>query len=328
MKFAREKIIRALVSALLSACCVSHAADAWPSKPIRIVVPFAPGSTGDASFRMIQPLLEKSLNANFYVENRSGASGNIGAEAVARAPADGYTFLLGAANNFVTNQFLIKGMRFDPLADLTPVVMLNMAPTLMIANAALPAANLSELNAYARAQPGKLNYGSSGTGTSQHLAGFLYAQQAGIGMTHVPYRGSAPAVQALLANDVQLYFAGAGLASVSGALSSGKVKILAVGGANRLSALPNVPTAMEQGMADLAPGNWWALAAPIGTDTSTITRLADAVRAAVATPGIQKQITDLGLSVVPDSPSTLVHRLRSEAAAWKKTIEGAKITPE
>ncbi|WP_413816440.1 Bug family tripartite tricarboxylate transporter substrate binding protein [Pigmentiphaga sp.] len=228
----------------------AQGADTWPSRPIRVVVPYAPGNAGDVTFRIVQQELEARLGANFFIDNKSGASGNIGAEDVVRAAPDGYTLLLGATNNFVTNQFLAT-LRYDPTRDLVPISVINNAPAVVVVNASLPVNDLVELTAYAKKHPGKLNYGTPGSGTAPHLIGALYAQSAGIELVHVPYRGSPPAVQALLAGDVQIFFASAGISTVAGHIASGKLKALAVAAPQRMPALPEVKTTVEQGMP------WW-----------------------------------------------------------------------
>ncbi|MDH2237498.1 tripartite tricarboxylate transporter substrate binding protein [Pigmentiphaga sp. GD03639] len=278
---------RRALAAALALCAfgtATHAADNWPSRPIRVVVPYAPGNAGDVTFRIVQQELEARLGANFYIDNKSGASGNIGAEDVVRSAPDGYTLLLGATNNFVTNQYLAK-LRYDPAKDLVPVTVINNAPAVIVVNASLPANNLAELTAYAKKNPGKLNYGTPGSGTAPHLIGALYAQSAGIELVHVPYRGSPPA-------------------------------------------LPQVQTTAEQGLPDLVAGNWWGLAAPVGTDPAIVRKLADAVKAAVAKPEIAQQFEKLGLTAVGNTPAEFGAQIQREAAVWKGIIQKADIKAE
>lgn len=278
---------RRALAAALALCAfgtATHAADNWPSRPIRVVVPYAPGNAGDVTFRIVQQELEARLGANFYIDNKSGASGNIGAEDVVRSAPDGYTLLLGATNNFVTNQYLAK-LRYDPAKDLVPVTVINNAPAVIVVNASLPANNLAELTAYAKKSPGKLNYGTPGSGTAPHLIGALYAQSAGIELVHVPYRGSPPA-------------------------------------------LPQVQTTAEQGLPDLVAGNWWGLAAPVGTDPAIVRKLADAVKAAVAKPEIAQQFEKLGLTAVGNTPAEFGAQIQREAAVWKGIIQKADIKAE
>lgn len=317
-----------VAGACLLASAPLHAADAWPAKSIRLVVPYSPGNAGDVTFRLIQVELEKRLGAHFYIDNKSGASGNIGAEEVTRAAPDGYTFLLGATNNFVINQYLSRNLRYDPLKDLAPVTKINFAPSVVVVNASFSAKTLPALTAYAKANPGKLNYGSPGNGTPPHLTGVLYGQLTQTELTHVPYRGSPPAVQALMANDVQIFFASAGLSTVAGQIAAGKLKALAVAGEKRLDALPDVPTTAEQGLPQLVTGNWWGLAAPVGTDPAILARVAAAVKETVALPEIAKQFGDLGLTAVGNTPAEFAAQNQKEAAVWKTTIEKSHIEIE
>jgi tripartite-type tricarboxylate transporter receptor subunit TctC len=304
----------------------AHAAEPWPSRPIRIVVPYAPGNTGDITFRFIQPQLEKQFGVRFLIDNKSGASGNIGADEVVRAQPDGYTFLLGATNNFVTNQFLFRNMRFDPLKDLMPVALLSNAPSVMIVNSTLPVSTLKDFTEMARQSPSKLNYGSPGNGTPPHLAGELYSQLAKVQLTHVPYRGSPPAVAGLLGSEIQLYITA--FSSVAGNVAGGKLKALAVASDQRLAILPDVPTTREQGLPDLLTGNWWGMAAPAGTDPAIIDKMSAAIKAALSDPAVRKQYADIGVTAVGSSPTEFGAQIAKEAVAWKQVIDRAQIQPE
>ena len=310
---------------LLAAHALSHAQD-YPNRPIKLVIPYAAGNTGDISFRLILPALEERLGQRFVIDNKAGASGNIGAQDVARAAPDGYTLLLGATNNFVVNQFVYKSMDFDPLAVFAPVTIVSDAPSLVIANPQTPAASLRELQAYAKNNPGKLNFGSPGAGTPPHLAAELFAQLAGVRMVHVPYKGSSAAVVGLLSNDVQLYFTT--LSSVEGNVKAGKLKALAVASKVRLAAMPEVPTSAEAGFPGLLTGNWWGLAAPRGTDPKIVERLAAEVRAVLADPAVQKRFAELGMNAGGQTPAEFSAQLKEEATRWKGVLEAAGIKPE
>jgi len=316
----------ALLATATTFTAPAHAAEPWPSRPIRIVVPYAPGNTGDITFRFIQPQLEKQFGVRFLIDNKSGASGNIGADEVVRAQPDGYTFLLGATNNFVTNQFLFRNMRFDPLKDLMPVALLSNAPSVMIVNSTLPVSTLKDFTEMARQSPSKLNYGSPGNGTPPHLAGELYSQLAKVQLTHVPYRGSPPAVAGLLGSEIQLYITA--FSSVAGNVAGGKLKALAVASDQRLAILPDVPTTREQGLPDLLTGNWWGMAAPVGTDPAVIEKLSAAIKAALSDPAVRKQYADIGVTAVGSSPTEFGAQIAKEAVAWKQVIDRAQIQPE
>ncbi len=297
----------------------------WPNRAVRIVVPYAPGNTGDITFRQIQPLLETKLGARFLVDNKAGASGNIGAEEVVRARPDGHTLLLGATNNYVTNQHLIRGMRFDPLRDLMPITMVSNAPSVVVVAESMPVNDLRGLSAFAAKASPPLAFGSPGIGTPPHLAAELFRQLAGVEMVHVPYKGSPPAVQGLVNGETQLYITA--FSSVAAMVKAGRLKALAVAGDTRLAALPQVPTSAEQGMPALRTGNWWGLSAPTGTDPDLIRRIADAIREALSDPGVRDRYQELGLTAVGNSPSEFAAQMQREAAAWKQVIDKAGLAP-
>ncbi|MDX3906640.1 MAG: tripartite tricarboxylate transporter substrate binding protein [Pigmentiphaga sp.] len=321
---------RPLTACLVAAACfhgsAAWAADAWPSRPIRVVVPYAPGNTGDITLRFAQLQLEKKFGVRLLIDNKSGASGNIGADEVVRAAPDGYTFLLGATNNFVTNQFLFKSMRFDPIKDLMPVSLVSNGPSVLVVNGASEIRTLSDLTEAAKKNPGKLNFGSPGNGTPPHLAAELYSQLADVQLTHVPYRGSPPAVQALMAGEIQLYITA--LSSVAGHVASGKLRAIAVADKERLPILPAVPTTAEQGLPGLVTGNWWGLAAPVGTDPRVVDKLAGALQEVLRDPAVRKQYTDIGVTPVASTPAEFAARIQHEARAWKTVIEKANIQQE
>lgn len=317
--------IRAMALSLTAALfpVISQAQDAgpWPNRAVRIVVPYAPGNTGDITFRQIQPLLESRLGARFLIDNKSGASGNIGAEEVVRAKPDGHTLLLGATNNYVTNQHLIRGMRFDPLQDLMPITMVSNAPSVVVVAESLAASDLRGLSVLAAKATPPLAFGSPGIGTPPHLAAELFRQLAGVEMVHVPYKGSPPAVQGLINGETQLYVTA--FSSVAAMVKAGRLKALAVAGESRLAALPEVATSAEQGMPALRTGNWWGLSAPQGTDPDLVRKIADAVRDALADATVRARYQELGLTAVGNAPREFAEQMRREAAAWKQVIERA-----
>jgi len=298
----------------------------YPTKPIRLVIPFAAGNTGDISFRMIAPILEARLGQRFIIDNKAGASGNIGAQEVARAAPDGYTLLLGATSIFVVNQFISKTIDLDPLTAFVPITLISDAPSLVIVNPELPVSSLRELQRYAKNRPGKLNFSSPGSGTMPHLAGELFANLAGIDIVHVPFKGSPAAALALLSNDVQIYFSV--LSAVEGNLRSGKVKALAVASSKRLAALPDLPTTSESGFPELLTGTWWGLAAPKGTDSKIIDRIAREVRAALSSPEMLNRFVERSMLPGGESQVEFAARIQLEAARWKKVIETIGLRPE
>lgn len=297
---------------------VAPIAQPYPAKPIRLINPFAAGGTGEILFRLLEPTLEARLGQKIVLEGRTGAGGNIGAEAVANAPADGYTLLIGATNMFVVNQFLFPKMTFDPLKVLAPITIIADVPSVFYVHPSLPARNLQDLIAYARANPGKLNYASPGTGTTPHLNVELLSQFAGINMVHVPYKGLQPAMAAVIANEVQLYLAGLGAGL--GHLKAGKLRAIAVGSRERMPGIPDVPTVIESGFKDFVASNWFAFAAPAGTDAQILERWAAETRHALAQPEVQRRLGDLGIVAVGNSPAQFAAALRREAQQWQQVI--------
>jgi tripartite-type tricarboxylate transporter receptor subunit TctC len=308
---------------LLALLLLSSAAGAqdWPSKPIRLVIPYGPGSLADAVPRLIQPALEQKLGQRIVVEHRPGAGGNVGTQAVVSSPADGYTLVMSATNNLVINQFVFKDMKFDPLADLAPVSLIAEVPLILQAHPGVPASNLREFIEHARANPGKLNYGSPSTGTIPHLAMEIFARAAGVQMVHVPFKGGAPAVNAILANDIQALLIG--YATTAGQVRAGQVRPIAVASATRLQALPNVPTFAEAGFPQVAaavPGNWWGMAAPKGTPSPIIQRLAREIKAALEDGETQRKYHDLGLTPVGSTPEQFAAGLPEQAKKWETVL--------
>ena len=297
------------------------AAQDYPSRPIRLVIPFGPGSLADAVPRLIQPALEQRLGQRIVIEHRPGAGGNVGAQAVVSSLADGYTLLMAATNNLVINQFVFREMKFDPLTELAPVSLVAEVPLIIQVNPGVPAKNLRELIDHARANPGKLNYGSPSTATVPHLAMEIFARTAGIQLVHVPFKGGAPAMNALIANDIQAMLIG--YATTAGQVRAGQVRAIAVASRSRLAALPGVPTFGEAGFPDLeaaVPSNWWGMVAPKDTPGPVVQRLANEIRSALGDPEIRKKYQDLGLSPIGSSPQEFASGLPEQARKWQAVI--------
>ncbi len=303
----------------------SAKAEEWPSRPIRLVIPYAAGGAGDATFRQIAPMVEKRLGRPFVIENKPGAGGNIGAADVARAEPDGYTFLLGATNNFVTNQFLYK-INFDPLKAFTPITVMSNAPTVVTVHPSVPVKTLKELADYAKANPGKLNYSSPGIGTPAHLAAEYFSSLADVKMVHVPFRGGSPAAMALASNDVQVFFTPFTL--IAGLVQKDAVRMLAVAAPQRMPFIPEIPTTAEAGFPDLLTGNWWGFVAPAGTDQKILDRLNQEFQTALNDPAVQQRYGQLGMIAVGNSRAEFTDMLKTEAARWKKVIDAAGLTPQ
>jgi len=300
-------------------------AQIYPNKPIRIINPYPAGNTGDISFRSISPVLEAKLGQRFVLENKPGATGNIGTQEVMRSEPDGYTLLLAPSNNFVMNQFLFKSLGYDPISSFEPITTLSDAPSIVVVQPALQVSSLRELQALARKSPGKLNFGSPGVGTPPHLAAEWFAKMADIKLTHIPYRGSPAAIVGLLSNDIQIYFSI--LSAIEGHVKAGKIKPLAVAAPLRLSALPDLPTTAESGFPDLVTGTWWAMFAPKGTDKKIVDRLATEIRSSFSENEVSKRFRELGMTTGGVRPAELAERIRTEAGSWGKLIQSIGLQP-
>jgi tripartite-type tricarboxylate transporter receptor subunit TctC len=297
----------------------------YPQRPIRVIVPFAAGGVGDAAIRVLAPRLEQKLAQKLVIESKPGAAGNIGTLEVVRAAADGYTILVAAAGNFVINQFLMK-MSFDPLAALTPVAKVAEIPIIFCSNPSVQAHDLAQFIAYARAHRGKLNYGSPGNGSVNHLLVENLKRVADIEIAHIPYRGSPPATLAAIANEIQLY--AIGLAAVAGHLKEGKLTALAVTANQRLPMLPEVPTVVEAGFPSLAISNWWGMAAPKQTSESVIGVLNQAIVETLSDTTVVERFAALGMLVPTQTREQFVVSLSAEADLWSQIIERGKIVIE
>jgi tripartite-type tricarboxylate transporter receptor subunit TctC len=301
-------------------------AQAYPSKPVRLLVPFAAGGNVDITARQIAPGLSELLGQNFIVDNRVGAGGVIGAEAVAKAAPDGYTLLMTSAGILTANQFLYAQMPFNVETAFIPVSNVADMSMLVVVNPKVEAKSLKELVALAKAQPGKLNFGSPGIGTTGHLglAMLMYAAKLEIG--HVPYRGAAPAVTDLIAGQID------GVVdnppTVIAHIQSGKLRPLAVAARQRMALLPDVPTAAEEGVANYEASSWFGIAAPAGTPPAVVARLHGAIAAAVRTPAMQERFSKSGARLIGDNPQEFAARVAAERKTWGEVIKAARITPQ
>lgn len=321
----RSLFLAAALTALALVCEAPLAA--WPEKPIRVVVPTTPGGSGDIILRSIAPGIEKRLGQTVIVDFRAGASGNIGVREVVRSAPDGYTLIFAPTHNLVINQFLFKNLGFDPLQALVPVTVVADTPYLLVVSGNLPVRSYADFAAYAKANRGKLNYGSPGPATVPHLSAFMLSDTLGADMVHVAFKGNPPAIVALLANEIQMVVHSYG--SIAPLLRSGKLRALAVGADQRLRSLPDVPTAAEAGIPrGTIASNWWALAAPRETDRESINRLAGAVREALSSPDLQAKYLEQGWIPGGKTPAETVERLRLEAAEWKKVVERSGVSAE
>jgi tripartite-type tricarboxylate transporter receptor subunit TctC len=315
---------RAFLAASAAVCFAPRLARAaYPERPITVIVPYAAGGAGDVIIRLLSESIEKKFGQPLVIDARGGGGGMIGAKAVASAAPDGYTLMLGATNNFVINQFMFPKTSFDPLTEFVPITKVAVVPSVLYMNPSVPVTTLGEFVAYAKANPGKLSYASPSLGSTPHLSVERLKQITGIDLVHVPFRGAPPAMQALVANDVQLYLAGWGVGR--GFVEGGKVKALAVASEKRLPNVPTLPTASESGVPGFVAENWWGLAAPKGTPSSVIDALHAAVVAALSDPAIVKKLDDLGFLPGGEPPAQFAESAKKEAAIWEATVAKGKL---
>ena len=304
---------------LLGTLFACTAAADYPEKPVRLVVPYVAGAMGDVVSRLLAEEMRPQLGQPVLVDNRPGAGGNIGTAAVANAEPDGYTVLVGATNNFVINQFLYRGMGFDPLEKLAPVTILVDVPSVIFSPAQVPAKSFAEFVQWARTQKGKVNFGSPGAGTTPHLSAALISKTRDLGMTHIPYKGASQVVTALLANEVQFYMGGAGLGAQH--VKAGRLHALAVSNDQRVAALPDTPTFQEVGLGDIKASNYWAVGVPKDTPDQVVQKLYQAFRAALGTPAAKARFAKLGVVPVATTPAETGKRWREEADYWGKAVK-------
>ena len=295
-------------------------------RTVKLVVPYPPGALGDTVARLLGDELQKSLGQSFIVENQPGAGGNVGAAAVARSPADGHALLIAATNNLVINQYLYPNMAFDPLAAFDAVSILVDVPAVVFINAEVPAKTVAEFIAHAKANHGKLNYGSPSAGTTPHLAAEVVNKRHGLAMSHVSFRGAAPAITGLIRNDVQLVIIGAGVGTQY--VQGGQLRALAASGDTPMAILPGLPLFRDVGLGDIDVGNWWALAAPAGTPKPIIDKLNAAVRSALNGAIVKPKIEQLGAVVVASSAEGMARQLPKEAAYWAKVVQETGAKPQ
>ena len=326
----RRPLLAAALCAIASLALPTQAQTAWPNKPVKIVVPFAPGGTTDILARAVAPELTKAFGQSFFVENRAGAGGNVGAEVVAKAAGDGYTLLMGTVGTHGINRALYDKLPYDPIKDFVPITLVAGVPNVMVVNA--DKARERGINAmadfvkYAKANPGKLNMASSGNGTSIHLSGELFKSMAGVYMVHFPYRGSNPALLDLVGGTMDVMFDN--LPSSMPLIKAGKLKALAVTSAQRSAALPEVPTIEEAaGLKGFDASSWFGLLAPAGTPGDVVARIQQEVSKSLATPAIKEKLLAQGAIPSGNTPAEFARFIDSEHKKWALVVKasGAKV---
>lgn len=317
----------AAVFALLAAPLAppAHAQAPYPHQPIRIVVPFPAGGATDILARAVAARLTEAWKAQVFVDNRPGAGGNLGSELVAKAPGDGYTILMGTVGTHAINASLYRKMPYDHVKDFAPIVLVAAVPNVLVVNPSLPVHSVAELIAYGKAHPGQLNFASSGNGTSIHLSGELFKVMSGVQMTHVPYKGSAPALADLIGGQVQLMFDN--LPPSLPQIKAGKLRALAVTTATRAPALPDVPTVAEAGLPGFEASSWFGLLAPAGTPRDVVAKLNGEIANWLATPEAKEKLAAIGAIAAGGTPDDFARHIAAETTKWAGVVKasGAKV---
>jgi tripartite-type tricarboxylate transporter receptor subunit TctC len=321
-------MLRGLIAlALASASFFAVAQQAYPSKPIRLIVGFAPGGGTDIVARALAPKIGEILGQSVIVENKSGAAGTIGADIVAKANPDGYTLLVGHSNSNAIAPFVLTNVQYNPATDFTPITYLGYVPNVLVVKASLPVNSVAQLIALAKANPGQMTYGSSGIGSTQHLAGALFAKIAGIKLNHVPYKGSGQAIIDLLGGQITMNFDT--LPPNLQQIKEGSLKALAISTPKRLAILPNVPTFNEVGIVGFDVTNWYSVMGPKGMDPAIVNKIDLAVKAAMNDPQIKKTLDAQGLQPEgPATPAAFSLFLNAELAKYQRLVKSLNIKAE
>lgn len=321
---ARRTLLAAL--ATLAAISPALAQDAWPSKQIKIVVPFAAGGTSDVLARVLAAQLQTNLKQTVIVDNRAGAGGVIGADSVAKSPADGYTLLLGTIATHAINPALLPRMPYNAAKDFAPVMLLGSISNVLLVGPDQPFKSVKDVIAAAKAKPGSLQFASAGQGTSQHLSGETFKLLAGVDITHIPYKGSAPAIQDVMGGAVPMSFETALVAAPQ--IKAGKVRALAVTSARRARILPDVPTMQEAGVPGFDVASWQALYAPAGTPPAVVAKLNAELARIIEQPETKTRMEALGLEHTANTPAQFAEFQMAEQAKWAKIIKDGNVKPE
>ena len=315
-----------LASVLTTFSGLAGAQSGQPTQPIKLIVPFASGGPTDIAARIIAPRLSASLGRTVVVENKVGATGAIGAEFVAKAAPDGNTILFGTSSIMGANPAMTPKLSYDPIKDFSPVGLVATIENVLVVHPSVPANNVVELIRYAKANPGKLNYGSSGLGSTYHLGAELFASQTGISLTHVPYKGQGPAAQDLLAGHIQLMFDSFNSASPN--IKSGRVRALGIASAKRHADLPDLPTIQEQGVNGYLTTIWVAFFLPAKTPQAIVDKQSAELIKVIQNPEVRESFSKLGMQAVSNTPDELVVLTKTELAKWTKVVKEANIKPE
>lgn len=319
-------LVKLLAAGLLGLATITTAqAQAWPAKPVKLVVPYPPGGPTDIVARVVAQHLSEQTGQQFVVENKAGAGGNLGAEAVARSPADGYTLLVATTAHAI-NMAMFKNLTYDVQRDFVPVSLLTQGPLVLVANPAFPGKSVTEVIAQARARPGQLNYASSGNGQSTHLSAELFNSMAGVKLNHVPYKGSAPALTDVIAGQVPLMFDT--MLSAMPFVKAGKLKAIAVTSPQRSPVAPDVPTVAESGLPGYEVFAWNGLFAPTGTPAAVLARLGDEMKKTLNLPEVKEKFALQGFAATYTTPEQGAAFVRAEVDKWARAVKLSGATVE
>ncbi len=319
---------RATVSLLMSMCaalCTTVQAQNYPLKPVRIVLPYPAAGSSDAIVRVLARKLSESLGQQFVVDNRAGAGGTVGTEFVARSQPDGYTLLMGGSGTHAINPSLYPRLPYDAIKDFAPISLVTLGVNVLVVHPSVPARSVKELIALAKSRPGKLNFSSSGNGSTAHLAGEMFKTFAGINIVHVPFKGAEPAISSLISGEVDLAILN--IPALLPQIRANKLRALAVASTKRSSALPQLPTMIETGIPDFDASSWNGLFAPAATPRDIVARLGTEVARIVRLPDVAAQLASYGTEPVGDTPEQFDAFVRSQIARWAKTVKasGARV---
>jgi len=311
--------MKRILAAILLAAAGAAGAQSWPSKPLKIIVPYPPGGTSDILARAIGPGLTAALGQAVVIENKPGATGNVGADFVAKSPADGYTLLLADIGSLAISPSVLPTLPFEPVKDFAPVVMVAYSPHLLVVHPSVAAKDAKELVALAKAKPDSFNFAVSGIGGANHLAGIDFAQRAGIKWAYIPYKGGSQALTDMVGGQANVMFNG--MLATYPFVKEGKLKVLAISSAKRFAAAPEIPTVAESGMPGFETGSWQGIVAPAGTPPEVVNRLHATVTAILATPEMKDRLDKAGAEVRPMSPAQFGAFIRDERDRWAKVVK-------
>ncbi len=321
-----SKTLKLLAATTLAFVTAAGHAQTWPSKPIRLISPFAPGGGADITARAIVPRLTSALGHPVIVDNRGGAGGMVGVDLAAKSPPDGYTIVLGTVGNIAVNPSLYSKMPYDPQKDLAPIGQIANALNVLVVHPSLPAKTVKEFIAVAKQNPGQLNFGSSGPGATDHLAGEIFNVMAGVKMVHIPYKGGAPAMLDLVAGQIQVVFST--VSTAIGAIQGNRIRAIAMTGNQRYERLPQIPTMAEGGLKGFEVNNWYGLFAPAGTPREIVARLHAETAKALAAPEVKTRLLDAGIIATSSTPEAFAAHIDAETKKLGKIIRSANIKVE